>query len=140
MKVRIALLLAGTLALVSTAFAANSADDANGLWMTAEHDAVIEFKPCDAPGGALCGSIVWDRDAGTPTDTCGIRIAQLGRYDDGAWRDGWVYDPRDKKKYKGVVRVKSGNLYLRAFVGVEMLGETEQLTHVAALPATPVCK
>ena len=108
--------------------------------MTAQNDAVIEFKPCPDGAGALCGRIVWDKDAGTPADTCGVQIAQLQRYDNDAWRDGWVYDPRDKKKYKGVVRTKGGDLYIRAFVGVEILGQTERLKRVPAVPATPACK
>lgn len=115
-------------------------DDAKGLWMTAESDAVIRFAPCAEAPGALCGTIVWDKDAGTPTDTCGVRIAQLARYDKEAWRDGWVYDPRDDKKYKGVVRAQADELRIRAFVGVEILGQTEQLKRVATLPAAPVCK
>lgn len=127
----------GSLALPAVAA---GPDDAKGLWLTAEKDAVIEFKPCADRPSALCGRIVWDKDANTPADTCGVLIAQLERYADDAWRDGWVYDPRDKKKYKGVLRVKSGDLHIRAFVGVEVLGQTEQLKHVAALPDTPVCK
>lgn len=115
-------------------------DDAKGLWMTAENDAVIRFAPCAELPGALCGTIVWDKDAGTPADTCGVRIAQLARYDKEAWRDGWVYDPRDDKKYKGVVRAQADELRIRAFVGVEILGQTEQLKRVATLPAAPVCK
>lgn len=115
-------------------------DDAKGLWMTAESDAVIRFAPCAEAPGALCGTIVWDKDAGTPADTCGVRIAQLGRFDKEAWRDGWVYDPRDDKKYKGVVRAQADELRIRAFVGVEILGQTEQLKRVATLPAAPVCK
>lgn len=115
-------------------------DDAKGLWMTAENDAVIRFAPCAEAPGALCGTIVWDKDAGTSADTCGVRIAQLARYDKEAWRDGWVYDPRDDKKYKGVVRAQADELRIRAFVGVEILGQTEQLKRVATLPAAPVCK
>jgi len=119
---------------------AAGADDAKGLWMTGEKDAVIEFKPCADKAEALCGRIVWDKDAGTPADTCGVQIARLEKYDDEAWRDGWVYDPRDKKKYKGAVRVKSGELLIRAFIGAEILGQTERLARVPALPASPVCK
>ena len=126
--------------LAALSAAAAGPDDAKGLWQTAEKDAVIEFKPCADRPAALCGRIVWDKDAGTPADTCGVLIAQLERYDNDAWRDGWVYDPRDKKKYKGVLRVKSGDLHIRAFVGVEVLGQTEQLKRVTALPDTPVCK
>jgi uncharacterized protein (DUF2147 family) len=128
------------LSMLALSAAAAGPDDAKGLWQTAEKDAVIEFKPCADRPAALCGRIVWDKDAGTPADTCGVLIAQLERYDNDAWRDGWVYDPRDKKKYKGVLRVKSGDLHIRAFVGVEVLGQTEQLKRVAALPDTPVCK
>jgi len=127
-----------TLAWLAPAHAGQ--DDAKGLWLSADKAAVIEFKPCADSSGALCGTIVWDKDAGTPADTCGIRIAQLERYENDAWRDGWVYDPRDKKKYKGTVRVKGGDLFVRAFVGVEVLGQTEQLTRVTALPAAPACK
>ena len=115
-------------------------DEAKGLWLTAEKDAVIEFKPCADNANSLCGTIVWDKDAGTPADTCGMRIAQLERYDNEAWRDGWVYDPRDKKKYKAAIRVRSGNLNIRAFIGAEILGQTETLSRVSAMPATPVCK
>jgi uncharacterized protein (DUF2147 family) len=115
-------------------------EEAQGLWLTAAQDAVLEFKPCADQPAALCGRIVWDKDAGTPADTCGIQVARLARFDNGAWRDGWAYDPRDKKKYKSVVRVKDGDLFIRAFIGVEILGQTEQLKRVSALPATPVCK
>lgn len=128
------------LALFATGSQAASPDDAKGLWLTAEKDAVIEFKPCADRGTALCGTIVWDKDANTPLDTCGVRIAQLDKYENEAWRDGWIYDPRDKKKYKGAIRVKEGVLNIRAFIGAEILGQTEQLSRVQALPASPQCK
>jgi uncharacterized protein (DUF2147 family) len=115
-------------------------EEAKGLWLTAEKDAVIEFANCPDRAGSLCGRIVWDKDAGTPADTCGMQIAQLNRFEDEAWRDGWVYDPRDKKSYKAAIRVKGGTLNIRAYIGVEVLGETEQLTRTDALPASPVCK
>jgi uncharacterized protein (DUF2147 family) len=117
-------------------------DDAKGLWMTAEDDVVIRFAPCAEGLGALCGTVVWDKDAGTPADTCGVRVAQLARYDKDkeVWRDGWVYDPRKDRKYKGALRAKAGELRIRAFVGVEVLGQTEQLKRVSAVPAAPTCK
>lgn len=115
-------------------------DDAKGLWLAADKDAVLEFKPCTDTPTALCGHIVWDKDAGQSTDTCGVQIARLERYENEAWRDGWVYDPRDKKKYKGALRVKSGELHIRAFLGTEILGQTERLQRITALPASPMCK
>lgn len=115
---------------------AATAQDAHGTWLSADQAAIIEFKECaDAPG-ALCGQIVWDKDAGTPADACGVRIAKLKRWDGEAWRDGWVHDPRSKKNYKGVLRAQGATLALRAYVGVEVLGETEEMTRTAA-PAQP---
>lgn len=139
MKTMNAMVGALVFSVVTSAHAASPAE-AQGLWLTADKDAVIEFASCADRSDALCGRIVWDKDAGTARDTCGVLIAQLDRFDGGAWREGWVYDPRDKKKYKGVVRVKSGDLQIRAFVGVEILGQTEQLTRIASLPTTPTCK
>lgn len=115
-------------------------EDAKGWWMTAQKDAVIEFAACADRPAALCGRVVWDKDAGTPADTCGVQVVRLTRFEQGAWRDGWVYDPRDKRTYKGVLRVADGVLKIRAFIGVEVLGETEQLSRIAALPAAPACK
>lgn len=128
-----------TLALPLPALTAGP-DDAQGLWLTAEKDAVIDFKPCPDRVTALCGRIVWDKDAGQPNDTCGVQIARLERYDNDVWRDGWIFDPRDDKKYKGALRVKSHTLHVRAYIGTEILGQTEQFTRVSALPDSPVCK
>jgi len=126
--------------LLSSTAQALSPDDAKGLWLSAEKDGVIEFKPCANKPAALCGHIVWDKDAGAPGDTCGLQIAQLERFEKDGWRDGWLYDPRDKKKYKGVLRVKDGELHLRAYIGSEILGQTEQMTRVDTLPTSPSCK
>lgn len=109
-------------------------DQAKGLWLSADKAAVIEFAPCADLKSALCGKIVWDKDAGTPKDDCGLIIAKLKDWEDEAWRNGWVHDPRSKKNYKAVVRVKNEVLHLRAFVGTELLGETEEMTRVASLP------
>lgn len=137
--IRLALVpLAAALAILP-AHAANP-DEAKGLWLTADKAGVLEFKPCANKPAALCGRVVWDKEAGTSTDTCGVQIAEMQRYEGDAWRDGWVYDPRDNKKYKGVLRVKSGELHIRAFIGAEVLGQTEQLTRITALPEGPVCK
>ncbi|MEN9867955.1 MAG: hypothetical protein RL748_3545 [Pseudomonadota bacterium] len=123
-----------SLALPLTASAA-SPDQARGLWLSADKAAVIEFKPCDDSKDALCGKIVWDKDAGTADDACGVTIAKLKSYSDEAWRDGWVHDPRSKKNYKGIIRVKNDVLQVRAYIGTELLGETEEMTRVATLPA-----
>ncbi len=121
--------------LASTGVQAASAVDAHGLWLSADKAAVIQFAPCAEKPDALCGKIVWDKDANTPADACGMTIAKLTRYEDDAWRNGWVLDPRTNKHYKGALRVRADVLNLRAYIGTELLGETEQMTRVQTLPA-----
>lgn len=130
--------LAASIACASSAWAA-AGDEFQGHWLTAASDAVIDFAPCSEKPDALCGTIVWDKDAGTSADTCGVRIAQLNKFVSDSWRDGWVYDPRTQKKYQGVLRIQGEHLRIRAFVGVEMLGQTELLRKVSSLPSSPVC-
>jgi uncharacterized protein (DUF2147 family) len=126
------------LALGCLAPAHASQENAKGLWLSADKAAVIEFKSCTDNQESLCGTIVWDKDAGTPEDACGVVIAKLKTFEDNAWRNGWIHDPRTKKNYKGVVRVKQETLLVRAYIGAELLGETEEMTRVAAIP--PGCK
>lgn len=130
----------GAISLFGGAACAASVGEVGGLWMTAQKDAVVEFKPCSDREEALCGHIVWDKDAGTPADTCGVHIVRLERLAGDVWRDGWAYDPRDRKKYKATLRIKDGALLLRAYIGVEVLGQTESFSRVTALPPTPSCK
>jgi len=132
-------LLAALSGLPTTAIAALP-DDAKGLWITPEKDAVIEFSTCPERPDALCGTIVWDKDAGTPNDTCGTRIAQVTRFDKDAWKDGWIHDPRSNKNYKLAMRTKERVLTIRAFIGVEALGESSQFARVDALPSGPACR
>ena len=115
---------------------AATARDAHGTWLSADQAAIIEFKECTDAPGALCGQIVWDKDAGTPADACGVRIAKLQTFDGEAWRQGWVHDPRDKKNYKGAIRVKGDGkvLAVRAYIGTEMLGQTEEMTRTDTVP------
>ncbi len=127
----------GLMLVMGTANAID-AESAKGLWLSADKAAVIEFKECADMKASLCGKIVWDKDAGTPDDACGVMIAKLKVYEDDAWRNGWVHDPRTKKNYKAVIRVKKDRLdtlLVRAYIGTEILGETEEMTRVAKIPA-----
>lgn len=131
-----ALLLALCMSLPTVALAQASAEPVQGLWLAAQKDGVVEFKPCADEPSSMCGTVVWDKDAapGKPGD-CGLRIVKLRRKEDGVWRDGWVHDPREKKNYKGALRIKGSVLALRAYIGTELLGQTEEFTRVDAIPA-----
>ncbi len=116
---------------------AQQADAAQGLWLSAQKDGVVELKPCSEEPGALCGTVVWDKDASVnpprPGD-CGLRIVKLKNFDDGAWRDGWIHDPREKKNYKGLIRAHGREMTMRAYIGVQVLGKSEEFTRVDAIP------
>jgi len=135
MQAQVLRTLISVLALTWLAPAQASQDAATGLWLSADKAAVIEFKTCADLPGALCGTIVWDKDAGTPDDACGVTIAKLKTFEDDAWRNGWVHDPRTKKNYKGIVRVKDATLMVRAYIGTELLGETEIMTRAESIPS-----
>ena len=139
MNARQWLFLSLALVCCSSGYAAAGPQEAKGLWLTSEKDAVVKVDECADKPGALCGKVVWVKDVASTTSDCGVQIMQLDRFDQEAWRDGWVFDPRDHKKYKGVVRVKEGYLNVRAFVGTEILGKIEQFERIASLPPTPVC-
>ncbi|NWN46424.1 DUF2147 domain-containing protein [Pseudomonas sp. MAFF 301514] len=139
MNARHWLFLSLALVCCSSGYAAAGPQEAKGLWLTSEKDAVVKVDECADKPGALCGKVVWVKDVASTTSDCGVQIMQLDRFDQEAWRDGWVFDPRDHKKYKGVVRIKEGYLNVRAFVGTEILGKTEQFERIASLPPTPVC-
>jgi len=139
MNARQWLFLSLALVCCSSGYAAAGPQEAKGLWLTSEKDAVVKVDECADKPGALCGKVVWVKDVASTTSDCGVQIMQLDRFVQEAWRDGWVFDPRDHKKYKGVVRVKEGYLNVRAFVGTEILGKTEQFERIASLPPTPVC-
>ena len=101
-----------------------------GAWLTANGQAVVEIMPC---GAALCGRIAGiARPPGAPMPTdvegrpqCGLLIIQAGQPDeDGAWF-GTVTDPRDGKSFGARLRVdEAGDLRLRGFLGIPLLGET----------------
>jgi uncharacterized protein (DUF2147 family) len=129
---------AAVAALLAAPLAAQTPEAAHGLWLAAQKDGIVEINPCADEPGALCGSVVWDKDASVdpprPGD-CGVRVFKLRRFDDGAWRDGWIHDPRDKKNYKGLLRTEGNTLTMRAYIGVQVLGKSETFTRVDRVPA-----
>lgn len=104
-----------------------------GYWNTPDK-AVIEIKPCSA-ASALCGYLASTPENGNDElnpdpalkkrPLCGLLVLELRRWADGVWRDGTAYDPETGKSYKAALRKRDGKLYLRAYVGTEVFGETE---------------
>ena len=102
-----------------------------GAWTTQDGNGVIVIAPC---GDALCGRIVGiRRAAGEPiprdvhgNSQCGLTILKNERATaDGDWL-GEITDPRSGKTYGAKLWLDMhGNLRVRGFLGVPLLGETQ---------------
>ena len=135
------LVVAATLTLVATSALA---EDILGLWDAGESD--VEIYSC---GELLCGRIAkldepLDEDGNEKLDKnnpdpalqsrplIGMDlIAGFSRAGKRKWEDGTIYDPRDGKTYKCVMKLqRDGTLKVRGYVGVPLLGKTVVWTRV----------
>lgn len=117
-----------------------------GHWVT-QDQSIVEVKSCP-DARSLCAYLVQAREYGLDDRNpdpelrkrpiCGLPILELKRFSDGVWRDGRVYDPEAGKTYKAALRMREGKLFLRAFIGTEVFGETETWTR--AVDFTTPCK
>lgn len=141
--------IAGFAALVLTVSALPAharSDPAYGLWLTENARAIIEITPCDEKA---CGRIVWMDEPQMPDGSpkidqnnpdealqsrrlCGIPlVGGFAREEDGIWRGGYVYNPRDGKTYDAEIKPNGGDtLTLRGFVLVPAFGKDQTWTRV----------
>ena len=127
-----------------------------GLWETAREDdgqwSRVEIFPC---GDRYCGKIVWlseplvteQEDPGQAGEVrldvnnpdqelrarriLGLELMHSFRFDDGKWKDGRIYDPRNGKTYRSEMKLaENGVLEVRGFVKVAFvkLGRTTKWT------------
>ncbi|MEM6933803.1 MAG: DUF2147 domain-containing protein [Pseudomonadota bacterium] len=112
-----------------------------GLWLTENQRAIIEIAPCEV---RTCGRIVWmanphepdgspKRDVNNP-DTglrdrplCGLTlIGDLVPDTDGESLTGFVYNPRNGKKYGALVSSLSPDMIeMRGYVGLAIFGQSQ---------------
>ena len=137
------LAFAAALGMVA-AVSAFAEEDIRGLWETGESH--VEIYSC---GELLCGRIEeldepLDEDGkpkldkNNPEPSLQSRpilgmdlIAGFSRSGKRKWEDGTIYDPRDGKTYKCVIKLqRNGSLKVRGYVGVPLLGKTVVWTRV----------
>lgn len=111
-----------------------------GVWYDDTGNGAVEIMPC---GDRLCGRIVWLRNptdkAGRPvTDSlnpdpaqrqrpvCGLQvIGDLKPQRDGAWDEGWIYDPKEGKSYDVQLTLRARDrLQVMGYIGTKFLSET----------------
>ena len=135
------LIIAAVLAAVaSSAFA----EDILGLWDAGESH--VEIYAC---GDRLCGRIAEldepldeegkeKLDKNNPEPALQSRpllgmdlVAGFVRAGKKKWEDGTIYDPRDGKTYKCVMKLqRDGSLKVRGYVGIPLLGKTVVWTRI----------
>ena len=131
---------AALMAVATSAFA----EGILGLWDAGESH--VEIYSC---GELLCGRIAkldepLDEDGNEKLDKNNPEpalqsrpllgmdlIAGFSRAGKRKWEDGTIYDPRDGKTYKCVMKLRrDGTLKVRGYVGVPLLGKTVEWTRV----------
>lgn len=126
-------------AISFTSFAQNK-DAILGKWINSSGEAhVVIVKK----GDKFFGSIDWlkepkDDKGNTKTDIknpdeslrkrpiVGMEMLRDFVYSDGKWTDGKIYDPKSGKTYSCNMTLKdNGDLSMRGYIGVSILGRTE---------------
>jgi uncharacterized protein (DUF2147 family) len=106
-----------------------------GLWLTQEHDGVMQVSTCD---GGLCvdiaGVILDSPSDPTPVDyrgvsQCHLRIVSDARLAGPNLWKGHIRDPRNGTLFGVEIHLDSrGNLALRGFLGLPLFGQTQTWT------------
>lgn len=117
----------------SCLMAQSKADDIIGTYMTDKNEGMVEITKRDSK---YYGKLTWTKtpgkldennpDKNQRTDKlAGKEILKDFSFDDGTWEDGTIYDPKNGKTYScKITRDEKGNLNVRGYIGVSMIGRT----------------
>lgn len=123
---------------------AQKAEDVLGEWLPSQGKAHIKISKY---GDYFSGRIVWleepnDEKTSKPkvdkhnpdpkrrnTPILGLLLMQGFKYEDGAWKDGTIYDAESGKTYNCTLKLKDKNtLEVRGFIGISLIGRTDVWT------------
>lgn len=101
---------------------ASAGSSATGIWYDHTGRGAVEITNC---GGALCGRLVWLKDAGHKS-VCGTQIlGNVKPMGDGKWDNGWIYDPDENARYSvEITPMGPDRLKVMGYMGSKMLSET----------------
>ncbi len=108
-------------------------DDIIGTYMTDKNEGMVEITKKDSK---YFGKLMWTKTQGKLDENnpdvklrseklAGKEILKNFIYDNGTWEDGTIYDPKNGKTYScKITKDEKGNLNVRGFLGVSLLGRT----------------
>ena len=93
-------------ALLALSASASLSADASGVWLRDSGASRVKFAPC---GAALCGTIVWLKDADSPAKVGQKVFFDMKPNGDNAW-SGSAFNPEDGKNYSGKMTLSGDTL------------------------------
>ena len=116
----------------------NPGDRIKGIWLTEKKDGKVEiFRTGNTWSGKLIwGNAILDENGKPKHDVYnpdpklrsrllqGMTILTGLEYEDGKWQNGKIYNSLTGKTYSVVVTLKGNSLYLRGYIGFQILGKT----------------
>ncbi|HRG00192.1 MAG TPA: DUF2147 domain-containing protein [Bacteroidia bacterium] len=127
-------ILSLTLLLFSISLFSQNADALIGTYMTDKNEGMVEIVK---KGTKYFGTLVWTKTPGKldennpdpkqKTDKLAGKEILKDFVFDGKdlWHNGTIYDPKNGKTYScKITRDEKGNLNVRGYIGVSMLGRT----------------
>lgn len=133
------LLAAISVFLLSSAFAQPKANDVLGYYMNPTGEAILKIYE---NAGKYAGKLVWMKnpeklDAKNPDKSkqsqkiLGSTIMHNFIFDGEIWKNGSIYDPKNGKTYDcKITRDEKGNLSIRGFIGISLIGRTDYFVKV----------
>jgi uncharacterized protein (DUF2147 family) len=118
---------------------AQKRDDILGKWVNPSGEGQIEiYKKSDR----YFGKLVWLKEpndvAGKPKldnknpnaslkskPVLGLEILKDFVFENERWTDGTIYDPKTGKTYSCNITIKNGQLNLRGYIGISLIGRSE---------------
>jgi uncharacterized protein (DUF2147 family) len=99
-----------------------TASGPTGVWIDHTGRGAVEITDCS---GALCGRIVWLKDARNKS-VCGKQIIGSARRSSvGTWDGGWIYDPDRDTRYSVELKLLDPNkLRVMGYMGSKLFSET----------------
>jgi len=118
------------LVLICSAGAACAASSPLGTWIDHTGRGAVEITDCN---GALCGRVVWVKDA-KDQDGCNMQIiGNVKPVAGGKWDGGWIYDPERQSKYDvELTPIGDQKLKVHGYAGMKLFGETMTWTRAPA--------